>query len=45
MPDLELERIRRRKRVHTLIERTLVYALLIVIAIISIYPFNVKVGS
>lgn len=39
MPDLELERIRRRKRVHTLIERTLVYALLIVIAIISIYPF------
>ena len=37
--DPELEAIRRRKRNAMLLERTLVYGLLILIAIISIYPF------
>ena len=37
--DPQLEAIRRRKRNAVLLERTLVYGLLVLIAIISIYPF------
>ncbi|RIH85189.1 carbohydrate ABC transporter permease [Calidithermus roseus] len=39
MPDLELRRIRARKRLRVLLERVLIYALLLLILVISVYPF------
>jgi len=39
MLDQELQRIRRRKRNRVLLERLLVYVLLMLVALISIYPF------
>ena len=39
MPDLELQRIRARKRRRVLLERALIYLLLLLILVVSVYPF------